>query len=131
MFSKRPWPPLKEKIGECEGWWKVLFSAYEIQGGGWSTHDWGQKTLLPKTEDCTGSDPTKWKFEYFDEADEDGHEWKATFRAPIWVRARCFNNNKVAFWSGGFTDGCKVSFFQDLSFASQVQWQSGHGLTAG
>lgn len=55
---------------------------------------------------CLGLGITKWKFNYFDKPDEDGNEWNATFRTPIWVNARCFQNNKVVMAAGGFTDGC-------------------------
>lgn len=72
-----------------------------MYGAGWSTYDNGQQTLLPSIKGCRGLGVTKWSFKYFDEPDEDGMEWKVTFRTPILVRARCFNNNKVAFASGG------------------------------
>ena len=104
--DNRPWPPIKTPTGECEGWYKVFFGEYKMRGAGWSGWDSGQKTLLPKIKGCLGLGVTKWKFEYFDEPD-DGMEWKASFNTPIWVRSRCFKNNKVAFAAGGFTDGCK------------------------
>lgn len=88
---------------------KVFFGQYKMYGGGWSTHDHGQQTVLAKADDCLGSKPSKWKFEYYDTPTEEGYEWKASFRTPIWSRARCFANNKVAFGAGGFTNGCKVS----------------------
>ena len=78
-------------------------------GAGFSSWEWGQKTLLSSARNCVGGGITNWKFEYFDQPDEDGNEWSATFRTPIWVRNRCFKNNKVAFASGGFTNGCKGS----------------------
>ncbi len=56
--------------------------------------------------DCIGSTPTSWKFWYYDEPDKDGNEWAASFNTPIWVNARCFDNNKVQFKAGGFTNGC-------------------------
>jgi hypothetical protein len=34
------------------------------------------------------------------------YEWKATFDDLIWVRARCFSNNKVVREAGGYTNGC-------------------------
>lgn len=47
------------------------------------------------------------KFDYFDEPDKDGYEWKATYQTPIWTNARCFDNNKVVKCAdGGYTDGC-------------------------
>ncbi|KAL1952912.1 hypothetical protein VTO42DRAFT_3963 [Malbranchea cinnamomea] len=103
--DNRPWP-LKEPYGSCKGSYHFVYSSYEIKGAGWSSWDYGQKTLLPNSKGCLGLGITKWKFEYFDEPDEDGYEWKSTFRTPIFVNNRCFKNNKVAFASGGFTDGC-------------------------
>lgn len=49
---------------------------------------------------------TAWNWEYFDAPDENGYEWKTTFNTPVWVRSRCFKNNKVVLAAGGFTDGC-------------------------
>jgi hypothetical protein len=103
----RPWPPPEEPVGRCEGWYKLLFGSYELEGGGFSTYDWGQDTLLPSMTGCYGHGTTMWKFKYHDEPTEDGYEWKATFHTPIWVRARCFKNNKVVKAAGGWTDGCK------------------------
>ena len=125
--DNRPWPPIKEPWGKCKGDYKFLFGSYSIQGAfviksrcvvsilifttgsGFSSWEWGQKTLLSSARNCVGGGITNWKFEYFDQPDEDGNEWSATFRTPIWVRNRCFKNNKVAFASGGFTNGCKGS----------------------
>lgn len=44
-----------------------------------------------------------WEFEYLDEPTKEGYEWKANLNKPIWVRARCFGNNKVVEASGGYT----------------------------
>lgn len=49
---------------------------------------------------------TAWNFNYFDAPDGEGNEWEATFNTPVFVNARCFQNNKVAFGAGGFTHGC-------------------------
>ncbi|KAK2594664.1 hypothetical protein QQS21_007640 [Conoideocrella luteorostrata] len=103
----RPYPPPNEAVGRCEGWYKVFFGSYEIEGGGFSTWDYGQKTMIPNMNGCYGLGTTKWKFDYYDEPTKDGYEWKATFHTPIWVRARCFNNNKVVKGAGGWTNGCK------------------------
>lgn len=106
--SGRPWPPPTEPYGRCEGWYKFLFSSYTIEGAGFATHDWGQKTMLPKMTSCYGHGTTAWKFEYYDNpSDHNNYEWKATFRTPIWTIARCFRNNKVVMGAGGFTDGCE------------------------
>ncbi|EMD58611.1 hypothetical protein COCSADRAFT_103181 [Bipolaris sorokiniana ND90Pr] len=106
--SNRPWPPPKNVYGRCEGWYKVLFGQYTIEGAGWATWDWGQKTMLPNMNGCYGLGTTEWKFEYYDDPGKHkGYEWKATFRTPIWVRARCWSNNKVVRAAGGWTDGCK------------------------
>ena len=105
--DKRPWPPIQHTYGKCEGWYKVFFSSYEIYGAGFSGWDYGQKTLLPSIKGCLGLGVTKWKFEYINPPTKEGWEWKATFNTPIWVRSRCFKNNKVVRGAeGGFTDGC-------------------------
>lgn len=104
--DNRPWPPIKEAHGDCKGWYKVFYSDYKLHGAGWSTWDKGEDTLRPSIKGCLGLGITAWKFEYYDEPDEDGNEWGLSVNLPIWVRARCFKNNKVAIASGGFTDGC-------------------------
>lgn len=104
--ANRPWPPPESPVGRCAGWYKVFFGSYEIEGGGFSTWDWGQKTMLPNMNGCYGRGTTKWKFHYYDKPTREGYEWKATFRTPIWVRARCFKNNKVVKGAGGWTNGC-------------------------
>jgi hypothetical protein len=55
---------------------------------------------------CLGLGITKWKFKYYDKPDADGNEWSATFQTPIWVKARCFENNKIVQGAGGFTNEC-------------------------
>ncbi|PWY82996.1 SGNH hydrolase [Aspergillus heteromorphus CBS 117.55] len=104
---KRPWPPMKELNGYCSSSYNVVYDSYEMRGRGWASTDWGQDTLLPAIKGCVGLGVTAWDFNYLDEPDSDGNEWKVTFNTPIWTAARCFNNNKVAMKAGGFTDGCK------------------------
>ncbi|KAL8730078.1 MAG: hypothetical protein Q9166_004277 [cf. Caloplaca sp. 2 TL-2023] len=104
--ENRPWPPIKKAHGDCTGWYKVFYSDYKLHGAGWSTWDKGEETLRPSIKGCLGLGITAWKFEYYDEPDEDGNEWGLSVHFPIWVRSRCFKNNKVAIASGGFTDGC-------------------------
>ncbi|PYI10812.1 SGNH hydrolase [Aspergillus sclerotiicarbonarius CBS 121057] len=107
---KRPWPPTKKVGGSCDGTYKGLFSRYYMRGRGWSTWDSGQDTLVPAIRDCIGlGGLTGFEFNYLDQPDKDGNEWKATFKTPIWTNPRCFNNNKVAFAAGGFTNGCTGS----------------------
>jgi hypothetical protein len=105
--DNRPWPPIREAYGACEGWYKVFYSSYKLHGAGWSTWDKGEDTIRPSMKGCLGLGVTKWRFEYYDEPDKDGMEWGLSVRLPIWVRSRCFKNNKVARASGGFTNGCK------------------------
>ncbi len=105
--DNRPWPVIQTTNGTCEGWYKALWSAYRLKGAGWSIWDYGQQTLLPSIRGCLGSGVTSWKFDYFDKPDQDGMEWAASFSTPIFVRARCFANNKVVQAAGGFTHGCK------------------------
>ncbi|KAI1931951.1 hypothetical protein LOZ66_006276 [Ophidiomyces ophidiicola] len=109
--NNRPWPVIKEPYGKCNGDWKVfgLHSSYEIRGAGFSSWDYGQKTILPSMKGCLGLGITAWEFDYFKEPDKDGMEWKSTFNTPVWVRARCFNNNKVVKGAGGYTNGCSGS----------------------
>ncbi|KAH7556112.1 hypothetical protein BM1_06638 [Bipolaris maydis] len=65
--SNRPWPPSKIVYGRCESWYKVLFGQYTIEGAGWATWNWGQKTMLPNMKGCYGLGTTDWKFEYYDD----------------------------------------------------------------
>lgn len=102
----RPWPVIQSPGGTCKGWYHGIYSSYTIEGYGFSDHDHGQDTLLSKAKSCVGGGITSWNFDYYDTPTKDGYEWKATFSTPIWVRARCFKNNKVQFGAGGFTDGC-------------------------
>jgi hypothetical protein len=105
--NNRPWPWPRVAYGACQGWYKVFFSHYEVEGAGFSTYDHGQKTMLPNMDSCYGLGTTMWKFDYHDNPSEHkGFEWKATFNTPIWVRARCWQNNKVVQAAGGWTDGC-------------------------
>ncbi|KAJ4002795.1 hypothetical protein NW752_009450 [Fusarium irregulare] len=104
--TNRPWPPPEYGVGTCKGWYHVLWSSYTIEGGGFSTWDYGQQTMRPSMDACYGLGTTGWEFEYYDEPTEDGYEWKAKFNTPIWVRSRCFKNNWVAKRAGGWTDGC-------------------------
>ncbi|KAJ1338606.1 Alpha-galactosyl-binding fungal lectin [Microdochium nivale] len=107
--NNRQWPPYRQPIGWCDGTYKFFASSYEIKGGGWATADWGQKTLKSSTKRCIGSTPSSWKFWYYDQPDKDGYEWSASFNTPIWVRKRCFKNNKVQNGAGGHTNGCSGS----------------------
>ncbi|KAI8275803.1 Lipase 1 [Colletotrichum sp. SAR 10_98] len=104
--DNRHWPVPKEAGGDCKGWYHGYWSSYVMHGYGWASHDFGQKTLMKEAKDCIGGGLSMWRFEYFDEPDDDGNEWKADFNTPIWVRARCFGNNKAQFAAGGFTHGC-------------------------
>ncbi|KAH6635876.1 SGNH hydrolase-type esterase domain-containing protein [Chaetomium tenue] len=104
--DNRPFPPPKEAWGNCKGWYHGFWSSYVIKGKGWASNDWGQDTLEPKARSCIGGGLTMWRFKYFDEPDEDGNEWQADFNTPIWVRSRCFKNNKAVREAGGYTDGC-------------------------
>ncbi|KFX89375.1 hypothetical protein V490_07060 [Pseudogymnoascus sp. VKM F-3557] len=106
MFVSRPWPVVQKPKGRCTGWYHIAYSSYEIEGAGFSDYDYGGETLKPHIKSCIGSDPSSWKFEYYREPNENGYEWKATFDTPIWVRSRCFRNNKVVQEIGGWTDGC-------------------------
>ncbi|KAL1797185.1 hypothetical protein ACET3X_003791 [Alternaria dauci] len=106
--NNRPWPPPRNPYGRCEGWYKLPHGRYKVEGAGFATWDHGNRTLRPNMDGCYGLGTTFWKFEYFDNpADHDGHEWYATFSTPIWVRARCWANNKIVKAAGGWTNGCK------------------------
>ncbi|KAI5457375.1 SGNH hydrolase-type esterase domain-containing protein [Mariannaea sp. PMI_226] len=104
--DNRPWPPPDEPVGTCEGWYKVAYADYTIEGGGFSSWDYGQKTMVPSIDGCVGGGTTEWHFEYYDEPTEEGYEWKAKFHTPIWTRLTCFKNNKAVKAAGGWTDGC-------------------------
>jgi Alpha-galactosyl-binding fungal lectin len=136
--DNRPWPMIKATHGSCNGNWAPLLSHYNIRGtslfagirscqhfliarsqvpspltassgAGFSSWDFGQKTIIPSMKGCLGLGITGWKFEYFDAPDKDGMEWKASFNTPVFVKARCFSNNKVVRGAGGFTNGCSGS----------------------
>ncbi|KAL7622473.1 hypothetical protein AAE478_007979 [Parahypoxylon ruwenzoriense] len=100
-------PIIQRPSGSCHGDYYVTFSGYDIYGSGFSGHDWGQETLLPAIKGCLGLGVTMWTFEY--QKSGNGDEWHASFNTPIFVRARCFENNNVVFAAGGFTDGCSGS----------------------
>lgn len=76
---------------------------------GWSSWDRGQDTVIPKIKGCLGLGIMDWKFDYFDQPNENGLERKATFYTPIFVNNRVFKNNTVAISAGRFTDRCKGS----------------------
>ncbi|KAK9414533.1 putative SGNH hydrolase-type esterase domain-containing protein [Seiridium unicorne] len=105
MADYRPWPPVQKADGKCNGWYHGVWSSYEIYGAGFSTYDYGQQTILPNVNKCAG-DSSLWKFEYLNPPSEEGYEWKVNFDDLIWVRARCFSNNKVVKAAGGWTNGC-------------------------
>lgn len=104
---------VKATTGDCQGNYKFLFGSYTLRGTGWAGYDFGADTLLPAAKSCVGAGGiTNWKFSYCldgstKDKDKDcgGYEWKATFRTPIWVRTRCFNNDKVQQKAGGSTNG--------------------------
>ncbi|OIW22887.1 SGNH hydrolase [Coniochaeta ligniaria NRRL 30616] len=98
---------ITEMTGDCKGDYKFLWGSYTLRGSGWASSDFGQNTLLSSAKSCVGGGITKWSFDYCLDGDQDcgGYEWKATFRTPIWVRTRCFNNDKVQKGAGGSTNG--------------------------
>jgi len=97
--------------GSCGGWYKWAYGEYSFYGKGWANNDWGQNSLLSSARNCVGSGVTSWFFEYYDKPSEhDGWEWHASFNTPIWVRQRCFNNNKVQRGAGGYTHKWRSNF---------------------
>ncbi|CAK7197527.1 hypothetical protein SEUCBS139899_000175 [Sporothrix eucalyptigena] len=99
---------VKATTGDCEGNYKFLFGSYTLRGTGWAGYDYGADTLLPAAKSCVGGGITNWQFSYCldgNTKDCGGYEWKAIFRTPIWVRTRCFNNDKVQKKAGGSTNG--------------------------
>ncbi|KAJ4286333.1 hypothetical protein N0V90_013367 [Kalmusia sp. IMI 367209] len=94
--SNRPWPPPKNPYGRCEGWYKFFYSHYEVEGAGFSTLDYAQKSMRPNMDSCYGLGTTAWKFDYHDNpGDHNGYEWKASFNTPIWgTKAKGFTNVK-------------------------------------
>ncbi|KAL5589167.1 hypothetical protein FOBRF1_015695 [Fusarium oxysporum] len=102
----RPWPPPEYAQGTFKGWYHFSHSSYTIEGGGFSTWDFSQKTMRPSMNGCYGLGTTAWNFEYYDEPTEEGYEWKLTFNTPVFVRSRCFKNNKIVKGASGWTDGC-------------------------
>ncbi|KAB5570388.1 SGNH hydrolase-type esterase domain-containing protein [Coniochaeta sp. 2T2.1] len=89
--------------GNCRGEYKYLFSDFEFEGRGWNGVDAGEK-FRNQAKRCVGGGLSKWKFEYHaNPADHNGWEWYASFRTPIWVALRCFDNLKVQKTVGGYT----------------------------
>jgi hypothetical protein len=72
-------PPWITPQSTCDAWYKVLFDSWDIYDGGYSSWDWGQKTILGNFSSCIGSTPTHWRFQYYDQPDENGNEWHAWF----------------------------------------------------
>ncbi|KAK3333759.1 hypothetical protein B0T19DRAFT_135910 [Cercophora scortea] len=106
--TNRPWPMPTKPVSRCEGWYKFLLSTYTIEGGGFASWDSGSETLRPSQDGCYGLGTTKPKFMYYNSPTKEGYEWKYTFRTPIFVRHRCFTNNKVIKGAGGDAgSGCK------------------------
>lgn len=90
--------------GECNSHYKFWYSDYDISGIGWSTWDAGQQTILPAIKGCLGLGVTKWNFQYCQKREDcGGYDWTLHFRTPVFVKARCFSNLKVAKASGGYT----------------------------
>ncbi|EMT65584.1 hypothetical protein FOC4_g10007687 [Fusarium odoratissimum] len=50
----RPWPPPEYAQGTFKGWYHFSHSSYTIKGGGFSTWDFGQKTMRPSMNGCYG-----------------------------------------------------------------------------
>ncbi|ETS77079.1 hypothetical protein PFICI_10953 [Pestalotiopsis fici W106-1] len=101
----RPWPPPSKPLQHCEGWYKFIFHHFDIYGAAWASHDWGQRSLLPAINPCCGPGSlTGWGFEYFDQPDENGHEWHAWFNTALGTRGRCFDNSIVQCTAGGPCD---------------------------
>ncbi|KAB5558329.1 hypothetical protein GE09DRAFT_108775 [Coniochaeta sp. 2T2.1] len=89
--------------GNCRGEYNYLFSDFESEGRGWNGVDAGKK-FRNEAKRCVGGGLTKWKFEYHvNPADHNSWEWYASFRTPIWVALRCFDNLKVQKAVGGYT----------------------------
>ncbi|RAH65918.1 SGNH/GDSL hydrolase family protein [Aspergillus aculeatinus CBS 121060] len=104
---KRPWPVIRAVDGSCRSKYRGLWESYWIRGRGWSTGDFGQRSLLPSAKTCVGGGVTAWDLKYLNAAEEkDGMEWEAFFRTPVFCNPRCFGNNDGQFASGGFTHGC-------------------------
>lgn len=85
----RVMPPYTTPIVACDAWYKVFYDSWDIYGGGFSDWDYGQKTILGNFTSCTGSTPTHWRFQYYDQPDENGYEWHAWGGSVIWIKNRC------------------------------------------
>ncbi|KAK4443885.1 SGNH hydrolase-type esterase domain-containing protein [Podospora aff. communis PSN243] len=106
----RPWPVLAAPRGTCRAESRFHGGSYfEFKGAGWATWDHGQESLLPALERCLkGGRVMSWDFEYFDEPDKDGYEWKVVFN--VYARMQhlemCGTEKELAAAAGGFTDTC-------------------------
>jgi hypothetical protein len=73
--------PVGQSHGSCQVWYKFFYNEFILYGGMFAGDDWGQKVLLPKLRNC--GVVSEWKFEYYDEVQDDGVEWRSTGRLPI------------------------------------------------
>ncbi|KAF2869219.1 hypothetical protein BDV95DRAFT_621072 [Massariosphaeria phaeospora] len=79
----RPSPVPSEAPGWCDVYFKfpAPYNEFYIYGGLWAGNDHGQGQLLPNVRRC--GVVTDWEFEYYEEPDKDGYEWKAWGKIPI------------------------------------------------
>ncbi|PYH89088.1 esterase family protein [Aspergillus ellipticus CBS 707.79] len=101
---RRVWPPMKELAGSCTYDYAGWDDKYDFRGRGWADTDSGQDTIIPAIRDCNIG-LKDWNFQYLDEIDDKGNEWKATFKISVDALQKCFNNGRVAAKAGGDMQG--------------------------
>jgi hypothetical protein len=81
--------PLQKPIAKCDSFYQAFNDEFWIYGAGFANGDFGAD-LLAQMKHCVGGGVTKWTFDYYDEPDKDGMEWKAFGHTPIWQK-NCFS----------------------------------------
>lgn len=108
--SSRPWPVPGKPYGSCQAQSRFTAgSLFEFKGAGWATWDYGQESLLPALQKClTGGKIMSWDFQYFDEPDKDGYEWRVSFAvyARMQFLEMCGTEKNLVAAAGGLTGSC-------------------------
>jgi lysophospholipase L1-like esterase len=108
--TTRPWPPPVAPYGACQAGSNFhAGSFFEFKGAGWATWDHGQESLLPALQRClSGGRIASWNFEYFDQPDKDGYEWRVDFavQARMQHLEMCGTEKYLVAAAGGLTGSC-------------------------
>jgi hypothetical protein len=81
--------PMQKPVAKCDSFYQVFNDEVWVYGGGFANGDLGAD-LMAQLKHCVGGGVTQWKFDYYDEPDKDGMEWRAFVHTPIWQK-NCFS----------------------------------------